>query len=313
MTNTVRLSKMAAGDAHGSTVEVDMPLHSSRRTLCILLTAILGIVLVAQNCLASAFIRGAYYRLGDDDPGAIAGAFGSDPTVDSFADKLDLKRFGSPHYSTDVPLQGPYGDKLSTTFANEGLGGPAFPAVYGRNASLSMIEQGYALEAWVKAGPSLRDSLTNSLIAYNGDPATNGFGLFLHGGDYVARVGEFERTLGPAPIGEWHHLAYIQSLGTISYYYDGKLVADSTTDPIPLPADGGFWLGGLGDPLTNGQFLFNGWIDEVRYQSFNPLSAGAFDPTAFLITPVPEPSTVVLAIAAGLFATAAAMRYAGTP
>ncbi len=30
-------------------------------------------------------------------------------------------------------------------------------------------------------------------------------------------------------------------------------------------------------------YLFNGWIDEVRYQSFNPLSAGAFNPTAFLI------------------------------
>ena len=32
---------------------------------------------------------------------------------------------------------------------------------------------------------------------------------------------------------------------------------------------------------------FNGWIDEVRYQTFNPIAAGAFEPTAFLITPEP--------------------------
>jgi hypothetical protein len=123
-------------------------------------------------------------------------------------------------------------------------------------------------------------------------------------------VGGFERTLGPAPVGEWHHLAYIQSLGTVSYYYDGKLVADSTTDPIPRSADGGFWLGGMGDPLTDGQFLFNGWIDEVRYQSFNPLSAGAFDPTAFLITPVPEPGGLALAAVAVAIAAAAFGRRA---
>jgi hypothetical protein len=42
-------------------------------------------------------------------------------------------------------------------------------------------------------------------------------------------------------------------------------------------------VGGNGDPLADGEFLFNGWMDEVRYQSFNPLAAGAFEPTAFLI------------------------------
>ena len=271
------------------------------------------ILLVAAACgscltsdvLASAFVRGAYYRLGDDDPGAIPGVIANELTLDSFADMLHLSRFGSPRYSPDVPLQGPSGDKLSVAFANEGLGGPAFPSTYGRSESLPMIEQGYALETWVKAGPTNLDAIRLSLIAYNGDPASNGFGFFLHGENYVARVGNFERVLGPAAVGEWHHLAYVHSLGTVGYYFDGKLVAETMSDHLPLAATGGFWLGGIGNPLAEGRFLFNGWIDEVRYQSFNPLAAGAFNPTAFLITPIPEPQTAVLFMAAGLMAVIA--------
>ena len=94
------------------------------------------IVLVADDCLASAFVRGAYYRLGEDDPGAMAGSVGNDPTQDSFGDDLDLKRFGSPRYWADVPPRGPFGSTLSMAFANEGLGGPAFPGLYGRDNSL---------------------------------------------------------------------------------------------------------------------------------------------------------------------------------
>jgi hypothetical protein len=175
-------------------------------------------------------------------------------------------------------------------FANEGLGGPAFPGIYGRDNSLPMVEQGYALEAWVKAGPTNLDSIRTNLIAYNGQPESNGFGLFLHGEDYVVRIGPFERLLGPATVSEWHHLAYVQSLGTASYYYDGKLVHETTSDPLPAAAEGGFWLGGLASGVNDeGTLLYNGWIDEVRYQSFNPLAAGAFNPTDFLIRSTPLP------------------------
>ena len=106
----------------------------------------------------------------------------------------------------------------------------------------------------------------------------------------MVRIGSFERLLGPATVSEWHHLAYVQSLGTASYYYDGKLVHESTSDPLPAAAEGGFWLGGLASGVNDeGTLLFNGWIDEVRYQSFNPLAAGAFNPTDFLIRSTPLP------------------------
>ena len=268
---------------------------------------------VALLCLApgdspaSVFVRGAHYRLGDADPGAVAGAEGNAQTLDSFADGLNLTRSGSPHYSANVPARGPVGNKLSMAFANQGLGGPAFPGLYARTPALPMVEQGLALEAWAMAGPTNLDApepIRNELLAYNGDPAASGFGLFLHAGNYVARVGAFERVLGPADVGAWHHLAYIHSLGTSSYYYDGRLVAESTTDPAPAAPTAGFSLGGQ---PSGGAMLFpyNGWLDEVRYQTFNPMAAGAFDPAAFLIAPVPEPATGLLLAGA---ATAALLR-----
>ena len=41
------------------------------------------------------------------------------------------------------------------------------------------------------------------------------------------------------------------------------------------------------------RFPLDGWVDEVRFQSFNPIAAGAFEPTAFLITPEPSGLGVV--------------------
>jgi hypothetical protein len=269
----------------------------------LVLSAIVSLV-AGGECLASAFVRGAYYQLGDADPGAVAGAVGNPLTLDSFADGLHLGRDGSPRYTADVPPLGPAGDKLAMVFANKGLGGPAFPGAYSRTTALPMIEQGLALETWVRAGPTNLDapaipSIRNEMLAYNGDPAANGFGLFLRDDRYVARVGAFERSLGPADVGTWHHLAYVFALGTSSYYYDGRLVAESTKDPAPVSPTGGFSLGGqpgAGDAID---FAFNGWLDEVRYQTFNPIAAGAFNPTAFLI--VPEPAAGLLVGAAASY------------
>jgi hypothetical protein len=157
----------------------------------------------------------------------------------------------------------------------------------------------------VKAGPSAVDALPgNSMIAYNGDPTANGFGLFLHGDSYVAHIGpNAERILGPADAGAWHHLAYVYSLGTSTYYYDGKLVSTSTQDAAPLPTTDGFWLAGRPPPGNAGGatlYAFNGWVDEVRYQSFNHIAAGAFEPTAFLIVPEPTGLLTIAVAAMGL-------------
>lgn len=259
--------------------------------------------LPAPVCRASAIVQGAYYQLGDADPSASAGSIGNDPTIDSSTFGANLSRFGGPRYSSDVPARGPAGDKLSMQFANVGIGGPAVPAWYGRTTSLSLDQQGQVLEAWAKAAPTNLQGATTgaaavSMIAYDGTPSADGFGLYQDGDKYVARVGTFERVLGPADAGAWHHLAYVRSSNDVGYYYDGKLVAESTADPLPASPTGGFHLGGTADGGNGVQDGFNGWIDEVRFQSFNPAAAGAFSPTDFLIAPAPAPEPASLALAA---------------
>ena len=74
-----------------------------KRWALVILTLALGLV-AERNASANAVVRGAYYRLGDDDPGAAPSLLGNNPTKDSFSDALDLTRFGrrtippmSPH------------------------------------------------------------------------------------------------------------------------------------------------------------------------------------------------------------------------
>jgi len=258
-------------------------------------------LLTAQTVSASAFVRGAYYRLGDDDPGAVAGTLGNDPTKDSFADKLDLTRFGTPQYSADVPPNGPIPNKLSMAFANNELHNPF--AYYGRSTALDMSQQGYALEAWVKSLPPPSEPDGSELIAYNGNPQTDGFGFIRDDdfGKFEFRSVNFAVVLGPATDGAWHHLGYVRSFNNSSYYFDGKLVKETINDPTPPLTTDGFWIGGRTLP-TGSAYVFNGLIDEVRYQTFNPLAAGAFDPASFLIT-VPEPTgAAVLLLASWLLA-----------
>src|SRR4051812_29882707 len=120
-----------------------------KRWALVILTLALSLV-AARNASANAFVRGAYYRLGDDDPGAAAAAIGNNPTKDSFNDGLDLTRFGAPHYTSDVPPRGPFPNHLAMSFFDPGAGAVS-SGYYSRATSLDMVQQGYALEAWAKA------------------------------------------------------------------------------------------------------------------------------------------------------------------
>jgi hypothetical protein len=263
---------------------------------------------MSPACFASAFVGGAYYQLGDADPGAVAGQPGNSITQDSFSGDKDLTRLDTPKYSSEVPARGPAGDKLSMQFANIGLGGPAFPGSYGRTSPLDATQQGIVLEAWARLGPSnlkLPNPVDDEFRIVAANP---GFGLYAHGVDYVALIGSFELKIGPADDGQWHHIAYVHNFNTHSVYYDGNLVTTIVQDPLPggKPSIAGFWIGGTdggssgalgaGFPALTGPTAsgFNGWIDDVRYQSFNPIAAGAFEPTAFLISPVPEPTGIAM-------------------
>src|SRR5690349_8270524 len=63
-----------------------------------------------------------YYKLGDADPGAIAGNIGNSTTTDSVAGK-NMTREGSPTYSSDVPFSSVGGapDIFSMSFSGASL------------------------------------------------------------------------------------------------------------------------------------------------------------------------------------------------
>src|SRR5262249_31922515 len=147
----------------------------------------------------------AFYRLGDDDPGAVAGNIGNDPTQDSSPNNLDLTRRGVPNYSSDVPSNTRLPDTLSMDFNNNPLGvspGPLADAGYYTTTPLSFPLGRWGVEAWVK--PAVADYTAGTgyaLISYNGnltnDASTaTGIGLFQKGNEYIVRIGTREKVLG---------------------------------------------------------------------------------------------------------------------
>src|SRR5206468_607536 len=101
--------------------------RSHRQLLRATTTRSLQIACALALAGAAAGARGApqplaWYRLGDDDPGAAAGNIGNDPTLDHTSNHFDLSRAGPPRYSGDVPPNVATSvigaDKLSMKFFN---------------------------------------------------------------------------------------------------------------------------------------------------------------------------------------------------
>src|SRR6266545_3384345 len=169
-----------------------------------------GFGLFAFCCpTTSAYVQPiAWYRLGEDDPGAAAGNIGNDPTQDHTINNLDLARNGSPRYSDDTPPNSYINSTLSMFFPNWGgpIVPPAYlPSYYSRTSPVNTSTDNIGLECWVKSGTTVwqPDPTGYALIAYNGNPFSNGFGFFQHGKNYVVRVGSYEKVLAPASTTTW--------------------------------------------------------------------------------------------------------------
>jgi hypothetical protein len=248
------------------------------------LAALVLVLVIGSVASASAVLFGDYYRLGDNDPGATVGQLGNAATVDSGAWGLDLKRTNWPQYSGDVS---PFavGSKLSMQFIN--LPGTksiyGSPSYYGRTGSSVALQASYGLEAWVKT--STLEPVDPS--GYAVIVATDGFGLYQHKGDYVARVGTFEKVIGAASAKEWTHVAYVRMYDQEEFFLNGVSVGQGKSGTALATESKAFMIGAglFGDTPD---MLFNGLVDETRMFTYNPLSMGAFGPGDFLIS-VPEP------------------------
>jgi hypothetical protein len=259
-------------------------------------------VVAAASSAAAAIQPIAWYRLGDDDPGAVAGAVGNNPTLDHTLNHLDLTRAGAPHYSADVPVNAavsPAPDKLSMKFFN--FTGPLEipqpePNYYMRNGPAVSNTGAYALEAWVKSSP-LGQGDDYTLITYNGTPFYNGIGFFQHGKNYVVRIGDsYEKVLAPASSKTWTHLAFVRRNSANEFYVDGIDRSDTSATAQSAPSfnGGSFYVGGFGNPLSMSplppRYLFNGLVDEARFFAYPTATANA-STSDLLIANIPRELT----------------------
>jgi hypothetical protein len=204
-----------------------------------------------------AFAAIAWYRLGENDPGAADGTPVPATTVNLLGTN-HLRQYGGPIYTAAVSTGA--NNRLGSSLAVQFNG----TSQYVSNALVSSAIDNFGIEAWVK--PSNVNAGVR-IIACNGNTAANGWGLFQNGTGYSAVLGGVTTFgAGTAVAGAWTHIALVRHIGTSTLYVNGT--AAGSSGALPLPPAGGFTLAtGAQQPNTE---LFNGAIDEVRVFTFQP-------------------------------------------
>lgn len=213
--------------------------------------AALTLLLASASAQAAVTVI-ASYRLGDADPGAANTLPGAAQTLPSVGSQ-PLDRFGSPTYSSEGPPRGVL-SRLSMSFdgSTARYMGPV----------LTTATNNFGIEAWVRSNGRVTN---NATIAYNGNTASSGFGLFRLGNQWGYLQGGVVLG-GGAPVStDWTHLALVRDAGVSRFFVNGTQV--TTTAAAPNPAVGNFLVGG--NPLVATEW-FDGLIDEVRVFTFNP-------------------------------------------
>ncbi|WP_166654369.1 choice-of-anchor D domain-containing protein [Tahibacter aquaticus] len=203
-----------------------------------------------------------YYRMGETENAAPGTA---SATPDSVGGKT-MTLVGSPLYTADTASTA-----ISATGSTRSLW--FFAGTSGSASLLTTATDNVGLEAWVK--PSSMPAGSHCLV-YNGSSGANGFGLFMNGASYEARIGSTSFGAAPATTTDWVHLAVVRSGGVATFYVNG--VANATSLVAMVTPTGQFGVAASPPAFSND--LFFGHVDEVRAFTFAP---GAFVPADLLI------------------------------
>ncbi len=221
----------------------------------------LACIIASSISVHAAVTNVAWYRLGDNDPGATSGQVANTTTIDLVGSN-QLRRFGPARYTNDVARDADQiGSALAVSFSGTALFSNSVVATTARN--------NFGIEAWVR---TLSETAGTYVIAHNGNPGANGWGLQAVvsisplGDPLVAYTGRFG---GGAAVGggtsrragAWTHLALVRDNGTNRFYLNGAAAGSASTTTPATPA-GAFSIGGL--PALVGA------IDEVRVFTFAP-------------------------------------------
>ena len=114
----------------------------------------------------------AWYRLGENDPGAASGLTVANTTTDIIGVN-HLKQFGSPRYTNAVSTgaANQVGSSLAVSFNGSNQ--------YLSNAVVSAAVNNFGMEAWVKPNAT---AAGNRTIVCNGSPTASGWAFIQHGG-----------------------------------------------------------------------------------------------------------------------------------
>jgi autotransporter-associated beta strand protein len=225
-------------------------------------------VTVAAHTSRAAINVVSYWRLGESDSGAAAGATAAN-TTDSVG-AMNLRFQGNARYANDVAATAAthIGSLLSVNFTN---------SAYATNAIVSTAQDNFGIECWAK--PTALGG--GQIIAYNGvtgGAGSGGWGIIIAAdGTYQGLFGGIT-TIGTsvATANVWTHLALVRNGGTTTLYVNG--VAAGTSAAGPAFPQGNFALGA--PPQSPTSQFFTGLIDEVRVFTF---AAGQFSTSDLLL------------------------------
>ena len=163
-----------------------------------------------------------WYRLGEADPGAVAGNAGNSTTVDS-AGGHSLTKSGTASYSATAAPN----STLSMLFSAAGY--------YSGTAVSTSVTDNFGIEAWIN--PS---GAGYSPIFYNGDSGGSGFGLYY--GHFPAAQNSVTALFGGVTFGatdvtvtpnQWHDVALVRASGVTTLYLDGTAYAMMASGTAP--------------------------------------------------------------------------------
>lgn len=215
----------------------------SNRT--VFLMALVAIVAVLQSSATAAVTDVGLWRLGEDDPGAVAGAVTNNPTTAAVGN--DLTRNGDPTYSSDTPAYARTPSSLSVTFDGTG-------DYFSDTSAATSATMNVGFEAWVKASTTAG----TDIIAFNGATGGPGYGTLRAGSNYTGLVGGagFFGSV-PVSVGKWQHVATLSNSTDIGLYVDGAFAGFRPLGGAPAAT---FTVGAN----NVGGEEFNGNIDAVR-------------------------------------------------
>lgn len=226
-------------------------------------------VLLLSFSAASAQTTIGLWRMGENDPGAVANTTVAATLTAATGTNLTLA--GSTlHYRNMTP-----GAASSLAVEFGGSGNYATGSNFGLTGD-------FAVEAWVKLG----DVSTAQWVTLLGNGGNNGIGLFVSGGFIgfgLAGTGMVASTT--ATTSSYVHVALVSQGTDVTFYHNGTQVGTASSLPT-LGAN--FSVGG--DENGAGRLQANGLVDHVRMFTF---SNGTFNSSMFSYpaSAIPEPST----------------------